>query len=341
MSSFDDRLRGMIVGQALGDAVGLSTSGRSPQETFKVVFPYKDAVANYTIGDWSSHMDMSIGIMEMMSETDLLTTGKFNTNVYAKKLVDWCAKGYPECSDTKGVGMGVDSIMVVSDVDFIDNPIKVSKRFNKKSAPSNDALMRAPVMGMCNLGSSDIDKFMDNVRASTQVTSYDSRCTIASWTISLICRQLLLGERSLDALYTRTMNTVMDFAGDLPPVEYLSIHGDPFMGVDGYDGPGEYSHYMGDIKLSQLQLDKTPINYVYKTMGCGVWALGKTNFKSTISELALCCGGANANCNIAGAIIGATIGYSQLPQDWITSMPYHQWLNERVDVLLYDLKYSR
>lgn len=352
-AAFEDRIRGLVFGHALGDAVGLCTEFRFKADSYKITFPYKDSIRNWPPNDWTDDTDQMVLLMELLCESDLLFGGKFPQREFANKMSHWVKYGFAELGDKYGLGLGGTTAMVVNDIDFLDNPESVAKRVwrnsGKKVAP-NGGVMRTSIMALANYHSPDVGLFMDNVRAACTTTHYDPRCIISCWTISLICRQLLLGETDVAKVYTRTVDACTQFSEDLPPIEYLVIDGvrhqptpkswldENWMRPDGYDLIGEYNAYMCVENLEDLNLDKPPtIGYTYRAMACGVWALPRTDFKKTITELALECGDADTNCACAGAVLGAKLGFSRLPKDWIDALPNRDWLHSMVDTLLLEL----
>lgn len=343
-STFDDRLRGMIFGQAVGSAVGLSVYGRNAVDTFKVTFPCtkplngqssNDCLSN----DWGCSMDQSILLMEMLCETDLPSEGKFDTKRFAEKLMYWSSHGFPELADTRGVGLDPHTTMVINDIDFPDKPEAVSKRSWKASNGKyalSGGVGRSPIMALANIHSKSVPKFMTSVADACTTTHYDSRCIISSWTISLICRQLLFGEQDISQIYTRTVDTVSQYIDSLPPINFIPLgaNSNKYMTPDGYDGIGEYNYYMCVSELSDII--GTP-DYTYRAMAYGVWALPRVDFKRAIVEVAMECGCAEVNTSIVGAILGAKLGYSRLPQDWVAAMPHTKWLHAMVNTLMMEL----
>lgn len=82
------------------------------------------------------------------------------------------------------------------------------------------------------------------------------------------------------------------------------------------------------------------VGHVFEALGCSIYMLqtikislehGMTpSFKKCIIRIAQEGGDADANAALAGATLGAYLGYSQLPHDWLASMPFFPWLAEIV-----------
>lgn len=105
------RLLGCAYGQALGDAYGLSTEFETrrgvaykyPDTSQIIPFP-ADILSRHserwTRGDWTDDTDQWILILETLTESN------DDERVFAKKLKEWIAHGFPELNDYAGMGLG-------------------------------------------------------------------------------------------------------------------------------------------------------------------------------------------------------------------------------------------
>jgi hypothetical protein len=99
----------------------------------------------------------------------------------------------------------------------------------------------------------------------------------------------------------------------------------------------EMRAYCAADTVEALKLDEgRKIGYTFKCIGSGVWALRQPldNFKLVMTKLVMEGGDADTNGAVAGAMLGARIGYSKLPKDWMDLMPYKPWLEKRLNRLL-------
>lgn len=87
--------------------------------------------------------------------------------------------------------------------------------------------------------------------------------------------------------------------------------------------------------LAALHLTETPIGDCSKTAGCGMWALtqgmqegggGAEGFRHAITAITREGGDADTNATVAGALMGAHLGFRQLPQDWVSGLKHGDWL---------------
>lgn len=87
------------------------------------------------------------------------------------------------------------------------------------------------------------------------------------------------------------------------------------------------------LQLNDQQLSSHP----FKSLSASIMALKQcTDYRSTISRLAMQGGHSSVNCCLAGAFLGCRDGFSALPESWVQGLLPKQraWLNERVNSLL-------
>ena len=80
------------------------------------------------------------------------------------------------------------------------------------------------------------------------------------------------------------------------------------------------------------------MGYVYKCLGAALWCLrrvldGQETFKSAITTLVMCGGDADTNAAVAGALIGAYVGYDALPPEWRDGMRHRDWYLGKIEAL--------
>ncbi|GBC38452.2 ADPribosylglycohydrolase superfamily protein [Rhizophagus irregularis DAOM 181602=DAOM 197198] len=95
--------------------------------------------------------------------------------------------------------------------------------------------------------------------------------------------------------------------------------------------------------LASLELDEgSSIGYVYKCLGSALYCFTRNlnqqpsegeAFKTIITELTLEAGDSDTNGAVAGALLGARIGYEKLPKSWVDGLKFKSWLEDRVNSL--------
>jgi len=84
--------------------------------------------------------------------------------------------------------------------------------------------------------------------------------------------------------------------------------------------------------LEDLNLDESnSIGFTYKCLASGFYGLRSTRpFKETLNDLIRCGGDADTNGAVCGTMYGARHGYKALPSEWLRSMPYKKWFDQKI-----------
>lgn len=110
--------------------------------------------------------------------------------------------------------------------------------------------------------------------------------------------------------------------------------------IEDEDKKKEFVAHMRAKSLKDLKLDEAKaIGYTLKCAGTAFVGLNskvKTakDFLKFMTELVREAGDADTNGAVCGAVLGAKLGYSNLPQDWLQKMPHIKWLDARVEKFL-------
>lgn len=142
-----ERFLGTIFGQAVGDALGLSTEFMSKQEVDRF---YPDGIEDYSQivqddhrrrwqrGDWTDDTDMMLCILD-----SFVACQKVDFLDIARRFKEWMMNG--------GMGIGRHTYNVMALGDYTSNPQKAAEiiwKMGKKKAAANGAVMRTSVVGL-------------------------------------------------------------------------------------------------------------------------------------------------------------------------------------------------
>lgn len=145
--TLNERFLGTIFGQAVGDALGLSTEFMSKQE---VEHFYPNGIEDYSQivqddhrcrwqrGDWTDDTDMMLCILD-----SFVACQKVDILDIAKRFKEWMMNG--------GMGIGRHTYNVMALGDYTSNPQKAAEiiwKMGKKKAAANGAVMRTSVVGL-------------------------------------------------------------------------------------------------------------------------------------------------------------------------------------------------
>lgn len=143
----NERFLGTIFGQAVGDALGLSTEFMSKQEVDRF---YPNGIEDYSQivkddhrrrwqrGDWTDDTDMMLCILD-----SFVACQKVDILDIPKRFKEWMMNG--------GMGIGRHTYNVMALGDYTSNPQKAAEiiwKMGKKKAAANGAVMRTSVVGL-------------------------------------------------------------------------------------------------------------------------------------------------------------------------------------------------
>ena len=325
---FKDKALGAIFGHALGGAVGLLTKFKVKSST-DIKYPYSESIRSYDVCDWSADTDNMILIMQCLLEGDDVQVS------LPVKFANWSASGLTDIGDSKCVGLRPFMKLITSDSDFINSPLQVSTKCwnlsNQKLAP-NISLAYNGVVGLLNP-----DKIYEMSIATSSIICADPRCICScimqSQIINTIVYNDINSSVSVDALLANSIKKSRNYLNN--ELKQQNIIDEKFAYCDN-----ELSDWVRNAfeeKLVDLDLGNiSKVDYVYKTLACSIYMLkvirtaidneAVPSFKKIITKIASECGDADANCAVAGSTIGAYLGYSKLPEEWLSALPHKDWL---------------
>lgn len=308
--NIEDKIRGVIYGQAIGDALGLSTEFMSKTEIIKAypngINTYEDIQTDehterWEKGDWTDDTDQMLCILDSIIEE-----GKLTVQGVSRKFKEWY-NGEP-------MGIGNTVYNVLSDEGFLNAPHEVSKRVWKESgmkSAANGGVMRTSILGVWEY--KELEKVEKNAREICKITHYDPRCIASCVAVSLAISELLKEESDMEIILNRCVNYGKKYDSEI--TEKLSKL---------------------PLEISELELDQyISIGYTYKALTAGFWVMKysksyEEGLKSIINEG----GDADTNASVGGAILGAKFGYDSIPERLKTGLLNRKELEERIEKLL-------
>ncbi|XP_065827930.1 ADP-ribosylarginine hydrolase Tri1-like [Oscarella lobularis] len=318
-----DKIKGLIYGQALGDAIGLATefmSKAQAESTYGKEGPssFDDIVTDYhrhswKKGDWTDDTDQMLLIMLGVIES----RGAVSELDFAWRLKEWTKRGFPELGDQGGCGIGRTVWTTVRRPEFKKDPHKAARDTWESSGrflAANGAVMRTSILGALNFN--DIDKVIENTKRICLVTHADPRCLASCVAVTTAIALMLAGADS-DESIEKSLDFGLKCLGD---EQYAK----------------EMRNYVSVKSLDELELDEEhTIGYTFKTLGSGFYGLRHCNdYWKTIMELIMEAGDADTNAAVCGALLGCKLGYKSLPAERLAKMPHVEWLEEKVTQFL-------
>ncbi|MBY0456634.1 MAG: ADP-ribosylglycohydrolase family protein, partial [Gemmataceae bacterium] len=250
-----DRVRGVLFGQAVGDALGFGTEFLPRAEVPKL---YPDGLRNYDQitrfapceqwrpGDWTDDTDQMLCILD-----SLLTCGRFDLLDVAARVRHWAV--------TDGYGMGRTVYAAVNDPRFLLDPQSVARDYWERSGrrvAANGAVMRTSVLGVWDFRHPD--RVRHNAEQACLMTHADPRCVGSCVAVCRAISQLLEEVADVDALTASVFAEVAHYHPELRACgEQTSSPTLDVFDLDDGMTPGEPDR----------------LGYTLKALGAGFWAL--------------------------------------------------------------------
>mmetsp|Transcript_36244 Transcript_36244/g.104356 ORF Transcript_36244/g.104356 Transcript_36244/m.104356 type:complete len:698 (-) Transcript_36244:24-2117(-) len=326
-STLVNRIKGLIWGAALGDAVGLATEFmKKSQASEAYPDPSKLSPATrkedthrsrWVQGDWTDDTDQFVLLLDAI----VAGGGILDQKRFAKSLKSWRREGFPELGDRAGLGIGqtVNGVLESPAYDVApDIAADAEWRQSACTAAANGAVMRCAAAALGCFWDEAVVTY--NAAAGAAVTHADPRCIASSVMVALIASRAL---------------TVVDLSSPARRrEEVLSALQAARHCLDGGDADELERH--SDVAargLEGLCLGSGGIGYTYKPLAAACWAfLHAGSFKDAIQAITMEAGDADSNATVAGALLGARLGFSCLPQEWLGEVPELQrrWLEQKI-----------
>ncbi|KAJ4460267.1 putative ADPribosylglycohydrolase superfamily protein [Paratrimastix pyriformis] len=116
-----DKIRGAIIGNGIGDAIGVITEFSNKDSVIREFgkdhdFTFADP-SRFPRGDWTDDTDQMVAILDMLIEN-----GHVSPYDFAERLEFWIQNGFPDLGDTCGMGLGGTVAQSVFNSGFHEDP---------------------------------------------------------------------------------------------------------------------------------------------------------------------------------------------------------------------------
>ncbi|KAF9438665.1 hypothetical protein BGZ76_006038 [Entomortierella beljakovae] len=208
-----DRIRGCLMGSAVGDGYGLATEFLSTPDAVKHYgngpiafgrepgYPFWED-GHRSMSEWNDFTDDTDQMLVILQSLHQTRDGKLNPINFAKRLIEWETCGIPELGTQPGRGIGFTVGQVLNHPQFQTNPhfaaFDVWDSLGRNLAP-NGAVMRTSVIGIESFW--DESRVVENSLAAAKVTHTDPRSVVSALISSVLISRLLRGgglDKSID-----------------------------------------------------------------------------------------------------------------------------------------------
>jgi ADP-ribosylglycohydrolase len=346
-----DKYRGVIWGCAIADAIGLQFEGcdyrRAKMLSDRgIKFPTatEGMIRGVIKGDWTDDTDHMVLLLDSayFDEENIM---RVDNKLFASKLVSWRYNGFPELGDSSGMGLGSLTAKLTSHHKYTLEPqivaLEVYKSLGgdpnsgKIDAPApNGALMRIAPLALS-------EDYLDEVVEHCIVTHYDGRCVFSCVMQCDIIRHIIkhhtIDEKNIQHFYDAAIDILdQNFKNEVK--EYYDL-GMKSSIIERTDKQGLIETNLFEaLEVGQYGNRRDKNGYTLVAFAIMLWglraAIAQHPFSSIIKTIISAGGDADTNAAITGAVIGAYVGYSCLPQDWINGTPHKAWLDKKIDNFL-------
>lgn len=338
MTTKIEKIYGLFFGGALGDSLGLATEflTRETVEEFygKKDFQYSEFYPDdfrkwWKSGDWTDDTDQMLILCDILTRIGVggglssISDIELQSH-FAEKLNFWRWNGHPELGQTSGVGVGNGVRWVMNEPTFLSHPQEAAKIVWKdtgKSLCEDGCIMRTSLLGLVP----DLETSFRLTRLFCMATHYHPvalACCIA--VVAMVHAIVIDGVTDCDR--------IIDY-GKSKAIEEMKKHPDY---KDKYERI--FVKYYKIQTLLEMKLDYGPyMSHVKKPFKCTLWALRQTKnvdisgdfWKNTVFDIIRMGGDADTNSCVAGSVLGALVGYNNLPRNYIRQMNNSTFLAEK------------
>ncbi len=304
----DSKIKGLIFGQAIGDALGLASEFMTKDE---VDFYYPNGICSFEDiiedrhrsrwknGDWTDDTDQMLCILDSITANNAI-----NLDDIAKRFVEW--------KQTNGMGIGQHTLNVLSIGDYVQNPFKVSEFFwniSRKQVAGNGGIMRTAILGCWNF--SNWEQVKLNTENVCKLTHFDSRCVGSCVLITYVIHRSLTNQ----AVFKSNLLAISE-EYDSRISEYIELA------------------YQENLDLLQLG-ERDKMGYTLKTMCAALWSNNyATDYYSGLRAIIEQGGDADTNGAVSGALLGLKFGFGALPTNLLNSLIEKELLMGKVNAFI-------
>ena len=287
----NDRIKGVLFGQAIGDALGLGTEFMTQKEVNRFypngLTDYNQIIQDYHRKRWAKGAWTDDTAMMLCIANAIIKDKDIKLSTIAQNFKDWF--------NDEPLGIGSNTYKVLSFKDYTDAPQKGAEiiwNLSAKNSAANGAVMRTSIVGLWN---NDTER---NAAEICKLTHYDPRCVGSCVIISLLINNLVYKNQML------SLNQLIRIGEryDSRIREYL-------VKASQYDC------------LEDLVLDDYSMGYTLKTLAASIWCLFHCNsFEEGLLAVVNAGGDSDTNAAVAGSLLGARYGLSTIPQKYIDGL---------------------
>ena len=298
-----DWARGVILGLAVGNLLGLPLEGQS-RNTLMRQFP--DGIPEINPEEKHHPMDddlaQAVDLGESLLEKDGRGLNEDWVEEFTSRLVKWRREN--------GRGIGITTSAVIDLLEKNTPPPEAGRQVfetNGRIAPNGGVMRCAPV---ALLWHSNPIRLIEDSAASCMVTHYSPLCQWSCLIINVTIALLRVGAIPTPSQLARELR------------------------ADG--APAEVAEWVGDVgeEIDSLRWNHRHKGHTLLCMQYGLWAAQTPlDFDEALVAVVGSGGDTDTNGAVAGAVLGARYGAKAIPQRWLDCIPERDRLERLADRL--------
>ena len=307
-----DRARGLMLGLAVGNLLGLPMEGDSYRSIER---RYPNGVVD--IDPREAHMSMDDDLAQAVDLGETLLEGSDYVNAFADRLVSWRREN--------GRGIGITTSAVIGELEEGRGvPEAARVLYERNPIAPNGGVMRCAPIALARVRQPEL--LISDSAATCVVTHYASTCQWSCIIINALISCLLRGvEPDLSALLAAS-------SADGAPAMLKAATGDGIP-TEVLEAIAATTPVQSDP--SWLKQDQCLIGHTLICLQAGLWAaVTRLDFEMALRGIIEGGGDTDTNGAVTGAVLGARYGASAIPQRWLDCIPQRGRIERLVDDLL-------
>ncbi len=307
-----DRARGVMLGLAVGNLLGLPMEGDSYQGIQR---SYPEGVRDIDLREAQRSMDDDLAQAVDLGEA--LVEGGDYVTTFADRLVTWRYEN--------GRGIGITTDAVIDELEAGNPPPEAARiLYERRPIAPNGGVMRCAPVAIARLRQPDL--LVSDSAATCVVTHYADTCQWSCIIVNALITRLLQGaEPDLPSLMAAASadgmpDLLAQASSDRIPTEILR--------AISINAPVQSD-------ASWLKQDQRLIGHTLICLQAGLWAaVTQLDFEIALRGIIEGGGDTDTNGAVAGAVLGARYGASAIPQRWLNCIPERDRIERLADDLL-------
>lgn len=302
MDELRNKCRGMLVGLAVGDALGAPVE---PDNSSEAIMALGDDVvgemraSHLPKGVWTDDTSMALCLAD-----SLITSSGYDSWDVMERYVKWLEEGY-RCYFDNGIGVGLQTYVSIGRF-MEDDPI-IRKDEERHWHAGNGTVMRLAPAVIAAHPNQSIEDTVKICWLSARETHYSVEAEAATEIFGAVLYQ---------ALELDSKDEIIDVA------KYST-------GKAYDDALSKIMDYKDSEKLKDLG------GYVIDCLRIAVWGfMSFDNFEKGMIEIIKLGGDTDTNAAVYGQLAGAYYGFNRIPQRWLTDLYLRDEIVEIADRLL-------